>query len=112
VEQVTDTTKAAALAAELERPARKYTLTDAHLDEAAAMLRALAARVEALEGASAAYIAASEAGWRETCEVAAKQGITSAPIGPALAASITQFHAFRAVVEGAAPPQPAEQEPK
>lgn len=42
------TTKAAALAAELERPARKYTLTDAHLDEAATLLRALAARVEAM----------------------------------------------------------------
>ena len=63
-----------------------------------AELPAEAAReLERMRADLAEYFALADASWRETCEMAAKQGITSIPIGPAHAAALDKFHDLRAL---------------
>lgn len=67
-------------------------------------LRALVAEIERLreEIASmradfASYFALADASWIETCELAAKRGITSVQIGPAQAKAMDKFNDLRAL---------------
>jgi len=75
----------------------RTTRADDAWNDAGAHAAGLRDEIAHMRAALAAYFALADASWRETCEHAAKRGITSIPIGPAHAAAMDKFNELRAL---------------
>lgn len=66
--------------------------------QVSAALAAQEAEVQRLRALVTDYCEANDAAWRETCEKAARAGVSAVEVSPTQAAAMDKFHAMRAAI--------------